>query len=32
MKSPLSKNTFLVREHVGLSKAANNFDILDQET
>jgi len=32
MKNPLSKNAFLVREHVGLFKAANNFDILDPET
>ena len=32
MESPLSKNAFLVREHVGLFKAANNFDILDPET
>ena len=32
MESPLSKNAFLVREHVGLFKAANNFDIFDPET
>lgn len=32
MESPLSKSAFLVREHVGLFKAANNFDILDPET
>lgn len=32
MENPLSKNAFLVREHVGLFKAANNFDILDPDT
>lgn len=28
----LEKNSFLVKEHVGLFKAANNFDIFDLET
>lgn len=28
----LSRNTFLVKEHVGMFKAANNFDIYDPET
>lgn len=27
----LSQNTFLVKEHVGMFKAANNFDIYDPE-
>ncbi len=30
--SVLAQNTLLVKEHVGLFKAANNFDILDPET
>ena len=29
MHPALQRNTFLVKEHVGLFKAANNFDILD---
>ena len=29
--SPLRKNAFLVKEHVGMFKAANNFDIFDPE-
>jgi uncharacterized protein YxjI len=29
---PLVGNTFLVKEHVGLFKAANNFDIFDPAT
>ncbi len=32
MHELLRKNLFLVKEHVGLFKAANNFDILDPET
>jgi len=28
----LRKNTFLVKEHLGILKAANNFDIYDPET
>ena len=32
MHSVLNKNLFLVKEHVGLFKAANNFDILDPQT
>lgn len=31
MKDLLSKNVFLVKEHVGMFKAANNFDIFDPE-
>ena len=30
--NPLHKNLFLVKEHVGMFKAANNFDIYDPET
>jgi uncharacterized protein YxjI len=29
MNAALAKNLFFVREHVGMFKAANNFDILD---
>lgn len=29
---PLDRNVFLVKEHIGLFKAANNFDIHDVET
>ncbi len=32
MHSSLNRNLFFVREHVGMFKAANNFDILDPET
>ena len=32
MHEVLSKNVFLVKEHVGLFKAANNYDIYDPET
>lgn len=32
MSDVLNKNTFLVKEHVGVFKAANNFDIYDPET
>ena len=32
MHPELSRNLYLVKEHVGLFKAANNFDILNPET
>lgn len=32
MESVLDRNLFFVREHVGMFKAANNFDILDPES
>ena len=32
MHSILNKNTFFVKEHTGIFKAANNFDVLDPET
>lgn len=32
MHEILKRNVFFVKEHVGLFKAANNFDILDPET
>lgn len=32
MHSVLSRNLFLVKEHVGLFKAANNFDVFDPDT
>lgn len=32
MNEVLSKNVFLVKEHVGMFKAANNFDIHDPES
>jgi len=32
MNSILSRNLFLVKEHVGYFKAANNYDILDPES
>ncbi len=32
MESILDRNIFFVREHVGMFKSANNFDILDPET
>lgn len=32
MNPSLQKNTYFVKEHVGMFKAANNFDILDPET
>lgn len=32
MNSILNQNTFFVKEHVGMFKAANNFDILDPAT
>lgn len=30
--SPLALNTLLFKEHVGMFKAANNYDILDPQT
>lgn len=32
MSNAVNKNLFLVKEHVGLFKAANNFDVYDPET
>ena len=32
MSNPINKNLFLVKEHVGLFKAASNYDIHDPET
>jgi len=32
MHPALSRNVYLVKEHVGMLKAANNFDIFDTET
>ena len=32
MNPVLNKNLFFVKEHVGMFKAANNFDILDPDT
>jgi uncharacterized protein YxjI len=32
MNAVLNKNIFFVKEHVGLLKASNSFDILDPET
>lgn len=32
MSDVINKNLFLVKEHVGLFKAANNYDIYDPET
>ena len=32
MHSVLARNLFLVKEHVGLFKAANNYDIFDPES
>ena len=32
MTATLDRNLFFVREHVGMFKAANNFDVLDPET
>jgi hypothetical protein len=32
MDAILDRNLFLIKEHVGLFKAANNFDIHDPET
>ncbi|TEW47836.1 phospholipid scramblase-related protein [Psychromonas algicola] len=32
MSNVINKNAFFIKEHVGLFKAANNFDIYDPET
>ena len=32
MNEELNRNTFLVKEHVGMFKAANNYDIYDPES
>lgn len=32
MHSALQRNMFFVKEHVGLFKAANNYDVLDPQT
>jgi len=32
MHDELARNVFLVKEHIGLFKAANNYDILDPES
>jgi len=32
MNNVLNRNLFFVKEHIGLFKAANNYDILDPET
>ena len=32
MNPELQRNAFFVKEHVGLFKAANNYDILDPQT
>ena len=32
MHEALERNVFLVKEHVGMFKAANNYDIHDPET
>ena len=32
MHPALNRNLFFVKEHVGMFKAANNFDVLDPET
>ena len=32
MSNVINKNLFLVKEHVGLFKAANNFDVYDPST
>ncbi len=32
MNSLLNKNLYLIKEHIGMFKAANNFDIYDPET
>ena len=32
MNEELNRNTFLVKEHIGMFKAANNYDIYDPET
>ena len=32
MKKLLQKNTFLFKEHLGLLKASNNYDVYDPQT
>jgi hypothetical protein len=32
MNTALSKNVYFIKEHVGMFKAANNYDIHDPET
>ena len=32
MNEALSKNIYLVKEHLGILKAANNYDIYDPDT
>lgn len=32
MHEVLNRNIFIVKEHVGMFKAANNYDIYDPET
>ncbi|MBA6353217.1 MULTISPECIES: LURP-one-related/scramblase family protein [unclassified Colwellia] len=32
MNTRINKNTYIIKEHVGLFKAANNYDIYDPET
>ena len=32
MHRALARNVFLVKEHVGIFKAANNYDILDPQS
>lgn len=32
MHPALNRNTYIVKEHVGMFKAANNYDILDPQT
>lgn len=32
MENVLSKNIFIVKEHVGILKAANNYDVFDAES
>ena len=32
MTNILNKNLFLIKEHVGIFKAANNYDVYDLET
>lgn len=32
MNAAISRNTFLVKEHVGMFKAANNYDVYDPES
>jgi hypothetical protein len=32
MNNIINKNTYIVKEHVGIFKAANNYDVYDPET